>query len=382
MTSGAIALPLGLASSAVPRWRGDASSGTPSGRRSRRVGAASARRSTSLVARYQRPIYRLCYRYVNNHEDANDLAQEAFLKAWRAISSFRGDSAFSTWLYRIAVNACLNHRALRRPVTQELADALVDPRPGRRRRRVERDDEARRVRAAVSRLPDRQRATLILKIYHDLTHDEVAEILGSTVGTVKANLFHALGNLRRQMQAGGGDAVMTAHLSDESVVELATGEGGARELEHAAGCEACALPRPGEPRRARAAAARRRAGAVAALLGGAPHAASGSGSRRTSGTSRSGRCSSRSRPRRRSSLCSGAAPRSRRPSRRLRFRPGRRCPPPKRTRGCACSRAWRSRPTARSDWDEPAGLAPYLAGLTDEESRGARGDAARPGSWR
>ena len=65
---------------------------------------------------------------------------------------------------------------------------------------VERDDEARRVRRAVSRLPDRQRATLILKVYHDLTHAEVAEILGSTVGTVKANLFHALGNLRRQMQ--------------------------------------------------------------------------------------------------------------------------------------------------------------------------------------
>src|SRR5512143_2182907 len=68
-----------------------------------------------LVERYQRDVYRLCYRYVNNHEDANDMAQEAFLKAWRAIGRFRGDSSFATWLYRIAVNACLNHRALRRP---------------------------------------------------------------------------------------------------------------------------------------------------------------------------------------------------------------------------------------------------------------------------
>src|SRR5712692_3301978 len=61
-----------------------------------------------LVERYQRDVYRLCYRYVNNHEDANDVAQEVFLKAYRAIRRFRGDSSFSTWLYRITVNTCLN----------------------------------------------------------------------------------------------------------------------------------------------------------------------------------------------------------------------------------------------------------------------------------
>jgi RNA polymerase sigma-70 factor (ECF subfamily) len=199
MTSSAIAHPLGLASSSVPG--GEASLD----RDAERAAIAACRRGEReafdvLVARYQRPIYRLCYRFVNNHEDANDLAQDAFLKAWRAISSFRGDSAFSTWLYRIAVNACLNYRALRRPLTQELPEVLVDPRPGAEAE-AERDDEARRVRAAVSRLPDKQRATLILKIFHDLTHEEVAEILGSSVGTVKANLFHALANLRRQMGA-------------------------------------------------------------------------------------------------------------------------------------------------------------------------------------
>ena len=200
MTSAAIALPLGFASSAVP---GD---GTSLERDAERAAIAACRRGEReafdvLVARYQRPIYRLCFRYVNNHEDANDLAQEAFLKAWRAISSFRGESAFSTWLYRIAVNACLNHRALRRPATQELEEGLADPSPGADAA-VARDLQARRVRDAVSRLPERQRATLILKVYHDLTHAEVAEILGSTVGTVKANLFHALANLRRQMQSG------------------------------------------------------------------------------------------------------------------------------------------------------------------------------------
>jgi RNA polymerase sigma-70 factor (ECF subfamily) len=149
-----------------------------------------------LVLRYQRGIYRLCYRYVNNHEDANDLTQEVFLRAWRAIGRFRGQSAFSTWLYRIGVNACLNFRAARRPVTQELPETLADPGKGAAQQAQE-AQQARQVREAVSRLPEKQRATLILKVYHELTHKEVAQILGSSVGTVKANLFHALGNLRK-----------------------------------------------------------------------------------------------------------------------------------------------------------------------------------------
>jgi RNA polymerase sigma-70 factor, ECF subfamily len=153
-----------------------------------------------LVERYQRDVYRLCYRYVNNHHDANDLAQESFLKAYRAIGRFRGDSAFSTWLYRIAVNTCLNFRALRKLPSEPLEDDVADVRRGVSDR-MEEDELSEQVRDAVSRLPEKQRATLILKIYHDLTHEEVAQILGSSVGTVKANLFHALGNLRKMLGA-------------------------------------------------------------------------------------------------------------------------------------------------------------------------------------
>lgn len=197
MTSAAIAIWPGLASSAVP------GSGAELEREAERDAIAASKRGEReafdvLVARYQKPIYRLCYRYVNNHDDANDLAQDVFLKAWRAISRFRGDSAFSTWLYRIAVNACLNFRAQKRPATNELPETLVDPRPGAPAA-VEREDEAGRVRAAVSRLPEKQRATLILKVFHELTHEEVAQVLGSSVGTVKSNLFHALSNLRKEM---------------------------------------------------------------------------------------------------------------------------------------------------------------------------------------
>ena len=155
-----------------------------------------------LVERFQRDIYRLCYRYVNNHEDANDVAQEVFLKAYRAIRRFRGDSSFSTWLYRIAVNTCLNFRSARKPEPQELPEALADPSLGVAAS-LESEERARRVRDAIRRLPEKQRATLILKVYHDLTHEEVARILGSTVGTVKANLFHALGNLRKLVLEAG-----------------------------------------------------------------------------------------------------------------------------------------------------------------------------------
>jgi RNA polymerase sigma-70 factor (ECF subfamily) len=201
VSSPALALPLGLAAAAA------SPGGDTLSRDGERDAIEACRRGESeafdrLVQRYQRDVYRLCYRFVNNHEDANDLAQEVFLRAWRAIARFRGESSFSTWLYRIAVNACLNFRALRRPSTQELPEGLADPLPGAEARLVS-ADEARRVRAAVARLPEKQRATLILKVYHERTHEEVAEILGSTVGTVKANLFHALGNLRRLVAEEG-----------------------------------------------------------------------------------------------------------------------------------------------------------------------------------
>jgi RNA polymerase sigma-70 factor (ECF subfamily) len=154
-----------------------------------------------VVERHQRAIYQLCFRFTNNHEDAADLSQEVFLRAFRGLHRFRGQSALATWLYRIGVNVCLNRTAARNPLsraTEPVDEARhVDNRSESISERLLREERAVRVRAAIAQLPDRQRATLILRVYHELTHQEIADILGTSVGAVKANFFHALNNLKR-----------------------------------------------------------------------------------------------------------------------------------------------------------------------------------------
>jgi RNA polymerase sigma-70 factor (ECF subfamily) len=154
-----------------------------------------------LVERHRRSVYQLCFRFVGRHEDAADLAQDVFLRAYRAIGKFRGHSSFSTWLYRIGVNVCLNRVAVKVPVMtpiddqNQLASPAADPAG-----RLIQADRAARVRAAVARLPEKQRVTVILRIFQDLSHREIADVMGSTVGAVKANFFHGLGSLRKMLR--------------------------------------------------------------------------------------------------------------------------------------------------------------------------------------
>jgi len=160
----------------------------------------------AVVERHQRSVYQLCFRFARRHEDAADLTQEVFLRAYRGLRRFRGDASLATWLYRIGVNVCLNHVSAKRAPETALDDAPALPAAG--------DDpasafakarESARVRRAVARLPPKQRATLILRVYQDLPHREIAAALGTTVGAAKANFFHALGNLKRLLadEAGG-----------------------------------------------------------------------------------------------------------------------------------------------------------------------------------
>ena len=154
-----------------------------------------------IVERHRRQVYQLCYRYVGNHEDAADLAQDAFIRAFKGLKGFKGESSLSTWLYRIAANVCLNRLALKTPRSEPLEPAdRADHGAERPDLAMMRHERAAQVRAAIRQLPPKQRATLILRIYHDLPHDEIAGILGSSVGAAKANLFHALANLKKLLR--------------------------------------------------------------------------------------------------------------------------------------------------------------------------------------
>jgi len=153
-----------------------------------------------IVVRYGRQIYRLCHRFAGNHEDASDLSQDVFVRAFRGLKGFRGHSSVGTWLYRIGVNVCLNHLGAKTPPTEELGTREpADPRAESPAERLMREERAVQVRAAIARLPRKQRATLILRMYHELPHQQIAEILGTSVGAARANFFHALAALKREL---------------------------------------------------------------------------------------------------------------------------------------------------------------------------------------
>ncbi len=155
-----------------------------------------------IVQRHQRPVYQLCYRFVNNHEDASDLAQDVFVRAFKGLRNFKGDSSLATWLYRVGVNACLNRRAIRQMPTEPIEAApRVDASVDDPLTQVMRGEKAATVRVAIAKLPPKQRATLVLRVYQELSHEEIARVLGGTVGAAKANFFHALGNLKRLLES-------------------------------------------------------------------------------------------------------------------------------------------------------------------------------------
>jgi RNA polymerase sigma-70 factor (ECF subfamily) len=201
------ATPMGGATDDLPEAAADAPAGTARGverdgedERSLVTAAAAGDRAAFdvLVRRHQRAVYGVCYRFAGEHADASDLVQDTFVRAYRGLARFKGEAAFGTWLYRIAVNVCLTRAAARTPVHDPIEPLdLADERSERPDDPLRRAQDAARVKAAIARLPPRQRMTVILRVYHDLPHEAIARTLGSSVGTVKANFFHALQNLRK-----------------------------------------------------------------------------------------------------------------------------------------------------------------------------------------
>ena len=160
-----------------------------------------------LVLRWERPIYALAYRVIGREEDARDVCQETFLRAFRALNGFRGQAKFSSWLYRIALNLCRDwvRKERRTPVVQapeelevlEMA-AIREPTPSVEDL-VARRELTRVVERAMARLPEEQRTAIILKEYHELTFQEIADLVGCPLSTVKTRLYQGLSVLRREL---------------------------------------------------------------------------------------------------------------------------------------------------------------------------------------
>jgi RNA polymerase sigma-70 factor (ECF subfamily) len=166
----------------------------------RRVLAGETDAFDHLVRRYQQTIFRLTYRMTKNIEDARDLAQDAFVQAYRALGSFQGHTSFSTWLYRIAMNLCLNHLKLTgREDPAEIDGRLGDERPDALEA-LEIAERDRALSAAIAELPPQQRATLVLRVQQGFSHRAIAEVLECAEGTAKANYSHAVRALQTQLR--------------------------------------------------------------------------------------------------------------------------------------------------------------------------------------
>jgi len=167
-----------------------------------------------LVQRYQERIYSTIYHMTSNHEDANDLAQETFIKAHSALKSFKGDSSFYTWVYRIAVNKTINFLKQRRNKTHlslndldfniendpELVAFVSDRTP---RRDIAPAELQEKLNMAMQKLSDVHRMVVTLHDVQGLSHEEIANIMDCNVGTVRSRLFYA----RQQLQAYLSDYV-------------------------------------------------------------------------------------------------------------------------------------------------------------------------------
>jgi RNA polymerase sigma-70 factor (ECF subfamily) len=159
-----------------------------------------------LVRKHQKPLYSMLYRMVGNHEDASDLLQKAFVKAFTGLRSFERRASFKTWLYQIAINLAKNVYRDRARFTQVPIDEVIIKRYPRTLDVLIQNESRLLLRKTVERLPEKQRLTLLFRIQEGRKFDEIAEIMKCSIGTAKANYHHAVQKLKAMMgqESGAG----------------------------------------------------------------------------------------------------------------------------------------------------------------------------------
>ena len=163
-----------------------------------------------LVSKYQHKVASLVTRYVSNQSDVSDVVQEAFIKAYRALPEFRGESAFYTWLYRIAVNTAKNYLTAqgRRPPDLDVDCSGAELQEGGEAMHelanpenvILPDEIQRMVVATLESLPEDLRTAITLREIEGLSYEEIAEIMGCPVGTVRSRIFRARDAIDKQIQ--------------------------------------------------------------------------------------------------------------------------------------------------------------------------------------
>jgi RNA polymerase sigma-70 factor (ECF subfamily) len=162
-----------------------------------------------LVTRYQRQVYNLAYRMLGNAEDAGDLVQDTFLRAYGALASFRQDASFLTWLYKIASNLCIDQLRSRKARSalsldvelEEGREPAADARNCSPEELAIRDSVQDVVQRAISNLPEKYRVVVVMRHLQDMSVEEIANVLNMPTGTVKTHLFRAREMLRGRLRS-------------------------------------------------------------------------------------------------------------------------------------------------------------------------------------
>jgi RNA polymerase sigma-70 factor, ECF subfamily len=155
-----------------------------------------------LVRKYQDKVYNLCRYMIQDPHDAQDAAQDVFLKAYQNLKAFKPDASLYTWLYRIAVNTCLDYKKKSRPeqaedesVIDDLASTELSP-----EQRYQSKEIGQAIQLALQKLPEALRAAIVLKEIEELSYEEIAAVLDTSLGTVKSRISRAREELRRLLQ--------------------------------------------------------------------------------------------------------------------------------------------------------------------------------------